>query len=108
MKKIFLVACSCLSLLPSFALAKSNRQLSEYFQEQIQALNRSIVESEDGATMMDSSASEMWHMNQFSLRLRASLGFGIEGFASFQIVPETEMIWQRASPDGWVNYKPGM
>lgn len=108
MKKVILLICSSLCFIPSVNWAIPNRKLSEYFQGQIQALNQSIVESEHSSKVTDGTAQEIWYINQFSLRLRAAIGFGIEGFATFQVVPETEMIFQRGNPDGWVNYKPGM
>lgn len=103
MRKLIIAS---LSLLPFSGWAGANPNLTEYFRAQLNALNGSVVESESSYSVVPNAVEEMWYMNQFSLRLRAPVGFDIDGFASFQVVPETEMIWQRANPDGWTNFRP--
>lgn len=88
---------------PVVSQAKVNHKLSEYFQLQLSTLNQSVIESENSA---QSAALEQWFLDQFTLRIRAQVGFEVEGFATFQVVPEMELVWQRSNPEGWINFKP--
>lgn len=104
MRNLLIIAFLCLQ--PFSVLAGANKNLTEYFVAQLNNLNGSVVESESSHGAAPTSMEEMWYMNQFSLRLRAPVGFDIEGFSSFQVVPETEMVWQRGNPEGWTNFRP--
>ncbi|MGZ3787750.1 MAG: hypothetical protein ACXVLQ_04465, partial [Bacteriovorax sp.] len=86
--------------------ANANKELTNYFKDQINSLNQSVVATEATAPAVHPESDQMWYLNQFMLRLRAPLGFKIDGLASFSIIPEAEFVWQRANPEGWTNYKP--
>jgi hypothetical protein len=105
MKKLFLITIAIFQL-SLIAQAKSNGKLTQYFKEQIETLNQAVIESENSSLITDKDSNKMWYLNQFMLRLRAPIGFDIMGFLTFQVVPETEFVWQRGLPEGWSAYKP--
>ncbi|MGZ3774778.1 MAG: hypothetical protein ACXVCY_13215 [Pseudobdellovibrionaceae bacterium] len=104
MKNFFKITSIILFIFPSLTWAKSNARLVEYFQNQIETLNHSVMASESPASAPDNTVPEIWYVNTFALRLRAPIGFEIGGFTTFQVIPETELVWQRSNPDGWINY----
>lgn len=101
MKKF--IALLLIFVAPVISQGKVNYKLSEYFQSQLFNLNQSVIHSE---TSVRPAALEHWYLDQFSLRIRAQVGFEVEGFLAFQVVPEMELIWQRSSPEGYATFKP--
>lgn len=78
------------------------RHLSEILESTTAAVENSGAEG--GAPLSESD--ERWFCRRFTLRLRPKASFAIPGFAKLEIVPEVEMVWQRALPTGWETYKP--
>ena len=52
------------------------------------------------------AVEEQWWYRRFWLRVRPKFAFSVPGFAKLEIMPETELLWERALPDGWVVFKP--
>ncbi|MGZ3769444.1 MAG: hypothetical protein ACXVCP_13045 [Bdellovibrio sp.] len=108
MKKWIFIILSVVQMAAQNALAKTDQKLVQYFQQQLSSLNEPFTgaDEKDAVETVGTNQQELWYFNQFSLRLRASVGFQIEGFTSFLIVPETEFVWQKGNPEGWANYRP--
>ena len=100
--KIILISAFLISL---NSMANSNIELTNYFKDQINLLNNSVVEAEVPTSPAKQEVDQMWYLNQFMIRLRAPVGFVVTGLTTFLIIPEVEFVWQRATPEGWTNYK---
>ena len=49
---------------------------------------------------------ESWFFRNIYLRLQGSAGIRVPWIATFEIVPEVELVWQRPLPPGVINYRP--
>ena len=48
---------------------------------------------------------EMWRFQRFFLRLRPRVVL-TAGIAKISIIPDIEVYWERAMPEGWAFYRP--
>jgi hypothetical protein len=86
-------------------------ELTRYLDAEIAALDGAVDDAERGsgelrASSLDPKADQHWYLRQFWIRLRAPVGFEIPGIAKVTVIPETELLWERPNPEGWVSYKP--
>jgi hypothetical protein len=98
MKKIVLVL---ILLISNNLLAAEFPGLKKYVNENIEAVKASLNEA---ATADDSG--EGWFFKDIYIRLQAKIGYEVPWIASFQIIPEVELVFLRPLPEGTVIYKP--
>lgn len=101
-KILFAIQILSLSLM---AHAEVNPELSSFIRDHITKLDNSVIVSESTNTASEENINDMFFLNTFILRVRGNVGFKIPGLVNFTIIPETEIVWQRSNPDGWVTYK---
>jgi hypothetical protein len=78
--------------------------LSVILEEQVSTMNAAVLAEPVPASSMEDD--EAWFLRRFWLRVRAKAGVEIPGFAKLQVIPETEMLWERTLPEGWKTFKP--
>jgi hypothetical protein len=104
MKKKLLVVV-ILALASLGARADVLEDFSAQLREEITASDDAVAAC--GADRSDDrAANDSWYYRRFWLRVRPKLVFSIPGFAKLEIMPETELLWDRALPSGWVAYAP--
>ena len=109
MKNIMSILFALAVMATSQAHATPSAELTNWLKHQIQSANQSMQEEESSGLMSTgrtASNDERMFLKNFLLRLRMQFGIAIPGFASFQVQPEAELIFQRQNPQGWENYKP--
>jgi hypothetical protein len=47
-----------------------------------------------------------YYLRRFWLRVRPYADISIPGLAGFDVIPEVEMLWEKAPPQGWEIYRP--
>lgn len=102
MKFVSLVFVALLSIVSLCASADSLPQLTQYLQSEIAHSSQALSKPVGGLA----SDQEEFFLRRWLVRLQASFGIEVPWIASFQIVPEVELVWQRPYPDGWTDYKP--
>jgi hypothetical protein len=52
------------------------------------------------------ATGDEYYFRRWMIRLQALVGVEVPWIASFKIVPEVELIFERPYPQGWSEYKP--
>ena len=91
-----------LALLPFSALADSYPALTSYLSTEIAKGHQMMQYEEDE----EQSGTDAFLFRRFLIRLQAPVGFNIPWIATFEIVPEVELYWEKPFPEGWEEYKP--
>ncbi len=89
-------------MLSSFANAEET--LSGFLSQEITSLDNAF--NEVGAMDEAHARNDDFFLRRFWLRLRPRAGLKVPGFATFEVVPEVEMLWEKETPDGWEIYRP--
>jgi hypothetical protein len=95
---LFLLAVSSIP-----AQAKGIPELTRLLKEETSTLIREVDGAPETGTQVQ---GDSWYFRRMMIRVRPKASFEIPGFAKLEIIPETELIWQRELPDGWTGYKP--
>jgi hypothetical protein len=103
-----LLTAALLALLSgTSAHAESNEDLTRYLRDEIAQMQESVDQCTlDRAVESSDDPSENWFYRRFWIRVRAKAAFQVPGLAKLEIVPETELLWERELPEGWAAYKP--
>jgi len=86
------------------------QDLSSYLSTEISSVDEAVrnelsqVESEQ--LQRQHSKDESYFLRRFWLRIRPRVGIDIPGLADFEIIPETELLWEKQAPEGWEIYRP--
>lgn len=97
----------------SYAVA--DKEFSEALVQEISAIESAIDEGSAEETpefneienhSTEIHSDEQWYFQNFLIRLRPRVSFGLPGLVKIQVGPELELIWQRPTPEGWVAYHP--
>jgi hypothetical protein len=106
-KWIMLLGLAGALLIVGNARAESIPELTAFFQNQIAGADAALENSTPaGAQPANASFDEDWYYRRFWMRVRAPVGITVPWIATFQIIPEVEMLWERDYPSGWSTYKP--
>lgn len=102
MKFIFGIVVVLFALAPIRASADSLPELTSYLKQEIANSSHALH------APLESTAdpSDAFFFRRWFVRLQATVGIDVPWIASFQIVPEVELVWQRAYPEGWADYRP--
>ena len=101
MKNILTVVLFVLSLQNSWANEKT---LTEFVSEEISSLDEAFAQLNTSEPI--DTADDTYMLRRFWLRLRPKAGLKVPGFATFEVIPEIEMLWEKELPDGWETYRP--
>ncbi len=82
----------------------AEKTLTEFVAEEIETLDDSFTQMSTAENQ--SEEDEAFMFRRFWLRLRPRAGLHVPGFATFDVVPEIEMLWERDLPNGWETYRP--
>jgi hypothetical protein len=87
-----LTLISCLGLFAPIAVrAEEIPELTRFVAQEIQTMSRAV----DGPRQAEDQGIA-FYFRQFMVRVRASVGIEVPWIASFAIVPEVELVWNRA------------
>jgi hypothetical protein len=113
MKKISKILITASALLLSTygyqrAAASSNHQsLAAYFEMEVNTADNAVqAVANDSAILVVNNEDDGYFFRRFWLRLRPRVERDIPGLASFAIIPEVELLWEKQTPEGWEIYKP--
>ena len=95
-------------LTSTLAFATPIPELSQYLEDQINTFNTAVGGTEANSTPVElkGEALEQFYFMNFWLRIRPKVGFSVPGLVKVEIIPETEILWQREIPDRWDVYQP--
>lgn len=83
--------------------------LADYLLNEVSSLDNALAGVEMGVnspeSLDDVNKSDTYFFRRFWLRLRPRVERDIPGFASLSIIPETELLWEQQTPEGWEMYK---
>jgi hypothetical protein len=105
--KIYSQSCGLFLALLIFLIsgssqAESNPQLTEFIQSTIHSeLVHGPKEAQSTVVTTDD-----FFLRRILLRIQAIVGIDVPWIATFQILPEVEMVWQRPYAEGVSDYKP--
>jgi len=108
MKRTMMVLAVFLTTGPQ-ALAARIPDLTRYLRDEIATLDAAVEDADresDGSPRAETANEEAWYFRNFWIRLRTPVAFEIPGIAKVQVIPETELLWERPNPSGWSSYKP--
>lgn len=92
------------SLLISLSAPALAADLSTYLDQQLTMMEKG-GEKELPTPKLDSEKESTFFLKRFWLRIRPRAVFTLPGLVSIQVIPEVEMLWERATPAGWTGYK---
>ncbi len=98
--KIILVGTSTIAI----NVQGADLTLSDYVANEVTSLDSAF--SELGELNESKEDNEAYFFRRFWLRLRPKVGLKVPGFATFEVIPEVEMLWEKEAPEGWETYKP--
>lgn len=102
MKRLFVTLAAPLLMIPFSASADELPELTNFIRQEISKGGRAFAKSDAAAGDLE----EGFFFRRWLLRLQAQVGIDVPWIATFQIVPEVELVWERPFPDGWTAYKP--
>ena len=76
------------------------KELTKFISESISGVNEAFAEK----TFLEKS--EGWYFHVFMLKLKGKFGMAVPWIASFTIVPEIELVFQKPFPEGMTTYHP--
>lgn len=91
--------------LTSQAQAQQVPDLVRFLDESVSTYDPAVSESTSTSELIEND-QESWYFRNFWLRLRPKFTIEVPWVAKFQVIPEVELLWQRALPEGYSNYKP--
>jgi hypothetical protein len=100
MKLTQMAMIAMILLLPIRASADALPGLTRYLKTEI--ANSSLALASPAPAM----AGDEFFFRRWLVRLQATFGIEVPWIATFQIIPEVELVWQRSYPQGWSDYKP--
>lgn len=91
----------------SLAFAAGEKQsLSDFFEQEVYSLDQAVQEvPSDVALVTGETKDDGYFFRRFWLRLRPRVERDIPGLASFAIIPEVQLLWEKQTPEGWELYK---
>lgn len=101
MKKILVSMLLILSIRSSWANEKT---LTQFVSEEVATMDLAFTQMT--ANENPGSEDDAFIFRRFWLRLRPRVGLHVPGFATFDVIPEVEMLWEKDLPDGWETYRP--
>ena len=93
MKRLLII--TTLILAPS-GFAAPIPELVNFFEQEVVSLDEAMPVCKSGE-------AQAWYLRNFWLRIRGKYGFQIPEFATLQIIPEVEMLWQRDWPEAQIS-----
>jgi hypothetical protein len=102
MKIIYFILLCLMLVAPFRASAEDMPELTNYLKNEITSSSKAFQAPIAKAA---GSQDELFFRRWF-LRLQANFGISVPWIATFQIIPEVELVFQRAYPDGWQDYSP--
>jgi|GEM_PF-4649620 len=102
--KILLI--SLLALGSSIGQAAPIPDLVKFLHDEIGRADDAVHETAPASGVAANSVVDTWYFKNFWLRIRLPLGFKIPGALKITVIPEAELLWQRANPEGWSTYRP--
>jgi hypothetical protein len=84
------------------------QDLARYLGSELSVSEESVGESlaANGAPEDNTALEQVWYFKRLWLRARPRASFSVPGIAKLEVVPELELLFDRAYPDGWTSYKP--
>lgn len=81
-------------------------RLSEFLETRVTDINRTVQLAEEAVEGAESNGEDIfWFFRRFTFRLRPSVTL-TAGIAKIGIIPDIELLWERALPAGYVPYRP--
>ncbi|HEY8280364.1 MAG TPA: hypothetical protein VIH99_12120 [Bdellovibrionota bacterium] len=77
------------------AQAREIPGLTRFVSQEISTMSRAVEGSSAGG---EATEGPDYFFKRFMVRVRASMGFDVPWIASFQVVPEVELVWYRSMP----------
>ncbi len=87
--------------------AASVPELERFLDQEVGRLDDAVASADSvRSTDLPEPGNEAWFLRNFFLRVKPRVTLAIPGLTKLEIIPEAEMLWQRALPEGWAVYKP--
>ena len=90
-----------LFLAPYVAHADSFPALTSYLTSEIARGHQMMADSESEPP----TGNDAFILRRLLVRVQASVGIRVPWIATFEIVPEVELLWDKRYPAGWEHYK---
>ena len=108
--KIILFTLTLISLVYIPAIARDKKPkptIGEYFESEVNSLDQAVQSTPSSSTIITNPSAEEdgYFFRRFWLRLRPRVERDIPGLAGFSVIPEVELLWEKAPPEGWEIYK---
>ncbi|MBI3556954.1 MAG: hypothetical protein HY074_11880 [Deltaproteobacteria bacterium] len=87
------------------AQAAAVPELERFLDREVGRLDDAVAGSVS-ASEQPAASEEAWFLRNFFLRVKPRVTLAIPGLSKLEIIPEAEILWQRALPEGWAVYKP--
>lgn len=89
----------------------SEKDLATYLNQEITSMDDAVrnelgkTEAEQANQTTVPSVEESYFLRWFWQRVRPYVGISIPELATFQIIPEGELLWDKQAPEGWEIYR---
>jgi hypothetical protein len=101
MLKLILLALFSMMILSSKAHAADAQELSVYLDQELSLLESGGLQQLPATVPLE----DEFFFRRFWFRIRPKAIFSLPRLVKIQVVPEVELLWERALPDGWTGYK---
>ena len=86
---------------------RPQQTLKDYISKEINTLDQAVnTSSSESSVLGAEDENEGYFFRRFWLRLRPRVERDIPIFASFSVVPEIQLLWEKQTPQNWEIYKP--